>query len=356
MMRASTGWIRWGDTDLFVPPAVITGNNGWIYRPDEARTAHEIARGTNKAFPRKDGYNHAHSWYEDYLRSNLNARNWEIPTGIEHPTTEPRYASDGLTVAYKTKPWGWVTLQLVVRERNTTRWDEGGISVAYAVVFHQAVDWFAKHSLEPSSRGAFSDANEVGSRDGAHRAVVAFMENPWEQCVKYLHISNDYREVLSPPAEDLMNLPYPHDLDYDDQEHDTEDIVSWGNGSAKYWKTGEVAKTMAKEVNWVALNDLLGAFKHLGYEVAVVKSHNWDADIAHIKGLTVTIPQDPTGISEAHKQVDHKFKFTATGIAVTCGFEHDEAKWIERETRKAREALSLMEKELGETTEFTIEL
>lgn len=354
MMRAATGWIRWGATDLFTPPAIIHGNNGWVYRPDEARTPEQIARGTNKAFPRKRGYEHAADWYEKYLTNALSSRNWEVPSGIEKPVVEPRYASDGLTVAYKSQPWGWVSMMLNISERSYTRWDEGGITATYTMQFHEGVDWFVRKGLSYQSRGHLSAGKSLPTRKAAHKAVVAFMENPWEECSLVLQISQRTREVLNPPVEDLMGLPYPHDLK--DHEHDTEDIVSWANGSIKYWKDGQIEKTMAKEVNWEAVNDLLGAFKHLGYTVSVVKSHNWDDNIAHIKGLEVTIPKDPAGRTEAAKQVDHKFTFTRTGISVTCGFEHDEAKWLERETRKAREAMSLMEKELGETTEFTIEL
>lgn len=353
MMRAETGWIRWGATDMFVPPVIHT-SSGWVYRPDEARTPEQIARGTNKAFPRSGGYNAAADWFEDFLEQNLRARNWEVPSGIERPTLEPRYASDGLTVAFKVEPWGWVSLHLTINERSYSRYEDGSLNATYSMRYHESADWFVHRNLNRQNRGNMQAGTGLPSRDQAHKVVVEFMEDPWNSAAKHMDMQG-LRRVLNPPIEDMMGLPYRHDLG-DDYEHDTESIVSRANGSVKFWKKGEIQKTMAKEVNWNALQEILGAFNHLGYKVAVTKSHSWDNNIAHITGMEVHIPKDPAGRTEASRQTDHKFKFTSTGIDVTCGFEKDEAKWLERETRKAREAMSLMEKELGETTEFTIEL
>jgi hypothetical protein len=352
MIRSNTGWIRWG-TDLFVPPVIVQGNNGWVYRPDEARTPEQIARGTNKAFPRSNGYSHAATWFENYLRDGIAARGWEVPTSIEKPEQNPRYATDSLSVAYKTQPWGWVSLMLHVGEqRNYSRYDSANDLIAsYSMRFHDAVLWWEEQRLDGSRMTKFSHTTVLKSRKHAHQTVKAFMDDPWYEASKFLPLSEKLLEILKPPIEDLRNLPYPDD---GDDEHDVKDIVSRSNGSMKFWKVGEIEKIMSKDVNWEALRDILGAFKHLGYQVSVQKSHQWNENQASINAVEVTIPKDPKD-RRANREVDHKVKFTPAGISIECGFEKDEAKWLERETRKAREAMSLMAEELG-VTEFTIEL
>lgn len=332
---------------------ITTGNNGWIYRPDEARTADEIRKGTNKAFPRSPAYNtSADDWFASFLNNEIGTnRGWAVPDRIEKPVSLfPGVKGDSLTVAWRSQPWGWVVLSVQTIERSGSYYDKRtNRSVTYSIECHEAVDWWIKQRA--GSTVTRSTSKKMDSRKEMFKAVQQFMQDPWGEVTKNISAWDRWYGAVKPPAEFLRDLEFPTYTN--DPENDHDGIFAVSRGMGKFWRDGEVTEIMSHGDGWTAMLELFDAFRFLGYEVSVNRRFSYQDAESAIESITITIPEDPEELSHSRK-TDHSITLHKKGIDVECGYVKDEKRWLERETRKAREVMSLMEEEL--TTEFTIDL
>lgn len=358
MLYALTGWIQHGPTDLFEPPVVHRSGNGWVYKPDEARTPHEIKRGLNKAWPRSPRHSgnsadeKASVWLDDFIQAELQRHAWAIPLKIEKPVTSPQTGgSHSFSVGWKSDPWGWQGVSIDISDGRSRYYRNQSASITYKVHTHKAIVWWAKQKVEGASTGfsssPFTESNTINTpdREQLRKMVQQWIADPWGATKG--QFNSQYERLMQPPVEKMRGLAYEGDKD-----DVNGDFFALSSGNAPYWLKGTIEQVMTSDVAWKSLEKIMTAFQFMGYETRIITSHNYTGS-DEITGVEIEIPEDLESNSRSRKAA-HTFKITTDGISVTCGFVQDEEKWIDRETRMAKEHMALLEKDLF--TEFSIDL
>ena len=354
MLYPMTGWMLFDDTDLFQPPAIHSSGNGWVYKPDEARTPHEIKRGLNKAWPR-ERYNNSekpNEWLSNFVQSGIEARGWKLPTKIERPAlSQPLISGNVFMVTWFDDLWGWQGISLEINDGRSRYYNNQGMSATYRLHLHSATEWWRKQRVESGSngngRGLTTNSNgiKIDNREDMRVLAARWVADPWNETAKHFE---GYYELIRPPVEEMQNLDYPKER----EDNDDHNVHAFTSGNAAFWLRGTIDQVMTKDVAWKALQQLVEAFKFTGYEVRVDTNYTYANDGQEITGIKIEIPTDINNVKSRH--TDHSFHITPEGITVECGFVDEEKRWIERETRMARDHMALLEKDLF--TDYDIEL
>ena len=360
-----TGWMSFDDTiqlsnqlDIIQPPVIHTSKNGWIYKPDEARTKQEIKRGLNKAWPRERGYqrrDYPREWHAEYMRNGLEQRNWALPRRIEKPTPYQQSSdTNAFTIHWKSQPWGWQNISMNIREP-ASYGHERNIVVSYTFRTHDAYSWYKDKRVEEPYRGGGNDSNsfKVGDRDEVRNLVRLWLEDPWNELIGHIGIQHAplLRNFMKPP--EMSGVTYLTEDEIDNDAEDGLDFYGTTTGSSMFWSKGKIEQVMTNDIAWSALRRVLKAFEFAGYELSVDTEYSYRDENRPITGFTIGIPEDPNSTKRARKK-GHTISINREGISVQCGFVQDEKQWMERETRMAKEHMALLEKDLF--TEFSIDM
>jgi hypothetical protein len=366
MYYPSTGWMLFdtltlsADPDIFNPPVILTSGNGWIYKPDEARTPQEIRRGLNKAWPRERvDYrvpDHHTEWHKAFIQNELDRRGWALPTKIEKPTRDSFYAGNhSFAIHWNSEPWGWQCISLDIREPSQYGHGDKNVILTYGAQSHPATSWYESRVVEDPYRGngSYSYNMKFQDRDEVREAVRRWLVDPWGETSAHLKV-NPHRlvEIMTPPIEKMGTVEY---LD-DDIDGVTDDLDFYGlySGNAEFWTKGKIEQIMKSDVAWEALEKVIKVFEFTGYHLRVNTEYNYySSSDSAITGLTIEIPDDPNSTKKARKK-GHKITIDRSGISVSCGFVQDEKLWMDREKRMARDHMALLEEDLF--TEFSIDL
>jgi len=365
MLYPSTGWMLFdehlslgGSQDLLQPPVILTSGNGWVYKPDEARTPHEIKRGLNKAWPRSRqdyGIKTYHDeWHSEFMRNELESRGWKLPTKIEKPQMSPRrVGNDSFAIHWNSQPWGWQSISMNIREPSHYGYGDKKMTVTYSVQSHPAIDWYDQEKVGDVYGGSGTHSHNVSTmdRDAVRDMVRKWTADPWGETMAHIPDTNRLQEIMQPPVEKMQNLTY---LDDYDDAGDGLDFYGISAGNADFWTKGKIEQVMKSDVAWEALTRVLKAFEFTGYEIRVTTEYDYygNKDLP-ITGIEIEIPKDPDSTKRSRSE-GHTVKIDRDGIGVTCGFVQDEKLWMEREKRMAREHMALLEEDLF--TEFSIDL
>lgn len=358
MLYPLTGWMLFDTSDLFQPPAIHTSGNGWVYKPDEARTPHEIKRGLNKAWPR-ERYNNSekpNEWLSNFVHSGIEARGWKLPTKIERPAViQPSISGNVFMVTWFDSLWGWQGISLEINDGRSRYYSNQGMSATYRLHLHSATEWWRKQRVENvngSSQTTNSNSVKIDNREDMRVLAARWVADPWNETAKhFVHTtlqSTSYYELMRPPIEEMQHLDYLKEREANDDHN----VHAMTLGNAAFWLRGTIEQVLTKDVAWKSLQRLVEAFKFVGYEVRVDTSWAPHGDDQEITGIKIEIPTDINSVKSRH--TDHSFHITPEGITVECGFANEEKRWIERETRMAREHMINLEKDLF--TDYDIEL
>ena len=342
-----------GSSDLLEPPTIHQSGNGWIYKPDEARTPQEIRSGKNKAWPRdRTGRQYHAEWHQQYMQRQLANRQWVLPSKIGNPVIDkPRIADNTLAVVWKSEPWGWQKVELQIRDGRDSYYNRNAnaVTLRYVISTHKAAIWYMERNVNTiySNWGGMAETLSADKtpedRDHARELVRKWASDPWGETLQAIN-ANNLTDVIRPPIDKMVGLAFS------DSIHDDEEFQAIATGHANFWREGTVERVMKDQTAWNELHRLLSGFRYLGYSVMV----SMDYQNKEITGLSFEIPKDTKDLSRKSRQEGHTIKITRDGIIVECGFVTDEKRWIERETRKAKEQLASIETDLF--TEFSIDL
>ena len=341
--------ITYMDGTTFELPQIQQSSNGWTYKPDAMRTEWEIQRGKNKVWPRTEGHHEAKEWYWKQIEAHF-AKNKDVPLLIEGKVKAPNSQSgDSLNVCWNTKLWGWISISLQVDQRDSL--------LTYTIVVPDVAKILlagvTSHNTSQYDHRSYI-SYEVGATHISDR-VKAFIEDPWES-IKQFAESLEWDRVLGTPPEAVRGQDYKKDHEnYNAHDrHDstpTGEVRSTSSGNGLFYRKGVVEKITRNHHNWEALNELLSALQFTGFTIKPRFTYNYlDRNNEILSGVTIDIP--PQDGMEAHSV---SIEATNPHVTVTCGFQQDEDKWIDRKKRQADEQLAEMTRDLA-AIKYEIEL
>jgi len=314
-------------------PILVSGN-GWVYKPDELRTEHEIRKNLNKTFDRSNGAYEARSYLQSKTEEHFSDRNWEKPIFADDPKQPSRGHYDSLSVAWLDSVWGWVTSSIRIQQ------DKG--LVTYSIDMHELAGWMM--GKKANSRHRF--LIEVGKKD-IPRAVNEWVQDPWNVPTNLMDYGDRWDEVFDTP-------PLFTDLTFKDEEEWYQPdsplkVVSLAAGNGLYYRKGVIEKVFASQHNWEQLNELFSALEFVGFTVRPRWSYlNYTEK--YLTGITIDIPEQK-GMHE-HSIIMHA---NNPHVVIKCGYQHDDERWLDRKQREAVEQMADLERDL-EVVSYEIEL
>lgn len=355
-------------TTVNVPP--ISGSvNGWVYKPDQLRTKQEIATGKNRSWDRGSGFHQAQEWMKEYFERQITSRDWLVPSAIEKDIEEPHTigAGDSISVSFHNPPWGWVTLQFDILDpaasvygRTTKSTDP--LNLQYSIKMHELGIWYltkqigtVHNSFALAQSSTLSAKDEGVTREEIRGAVLNFINDPWREVRKnfrrvHPRVWGRTKEVLDVP--DLTRLEYKVEANLEQRRFPDASVVTNTNGKSRLYQNGELERVLKDEVAWDELNQLLEAFRFMGYSLRVDTGwvHGQGQDM--VRSIEVDVPGDDTKDNE----LGHNIMFDATTgeISVACGYARDEERWVDRQKRVASHEMDQLETDLF--TEYTIDV
>jgi len=360
------GMVTFQDGSTMDVPVISGSSNGWVYKPDMLRTKQDIASGKDRAWPRGSGFYEAEKWMNEYVERQLRSRNWEIPVAVEKTVQEPetgiRYSNDGLAVSWINDPWGWVTLSLEVIDPSKSTYGRssnpaGPRNLTYKLTTHELAIWCFEKELKGASYSswprAFSEQIEGTVEvelDNVRDEVLKWMRDPWKASVPHIQKENpgNLRRIVDPP--DLRNLSYDGD---NNPQNPDETIVTNTSGKIRFYKEGEIVKVLKNEIAWDELNKIFDAYRFLGYKLRITSGYDSEGSDDVIHSITIEVPPGK-GIDNAlgHTVVIDANRGT---IGVACGYVQDEARWVKRQTRIAKNEMAQLEEDLFTEYEIPME-
>jgi len=345
MIRPPFGEVLYADGTKFSQEPIQVAQNGWVYKPDRIRTPEEIKRGKNKVWPREEGYAPAQKLLKDEWIQHFNDRKWEVPVATANGTklyAEALYG-DALTVTWVSKQWGWAALGIRIYQ------DRQSITVHVMVSDLAAV--FLTKNVDRSS-GNFQWEYQVSD---IPKKVRAFISDPWKIVMASAgkNFEDRFVEVVGTPP-DLRNLEY---ADEGFNRRERSDMLTVGEikttsaGNGRYYQKGVIEQIFEKDHNWKALNELFDALRFIGISVKPNWSYrNTEYSNRRLSGIEIYIPEQE-GMSEHSIYLNSE----SPQAKISCGYQNDEDKWIERKQREAVEQFAELTRDLS-PIEYEIEL
>lgn len=352
MISSLLGAFSYADGTTFTQEPIHQSNNGWTYKPESLRTEKEIRQGKNKVWPRDTGPTDARDFLRVELIAHLESRNWETPIHNSDNRTSPAYIrGDSLSVAWYHRVWGWLTLTIRIRQRDGTIEHEFAVpALAKTLLKKKLPDhvYGSGHSIK----------YDKGVKD-IQRHVNAFIADPWSSFTSDLgqYTDADWTRVFG-------EIPNMSGLEYTKDDKDFAgyqqrravnlhgDVVSTSNDNGLFYKRGVIEAVYSSQNNWDALNELFTALEFTGFIVKPL--WHWggaDSELGRqLQGITITIPkQDGMAAHTVDIQADRPH------VTITCGYQDDEDRWVDRKQREAVEQMAVMQQDL-ESIEYEIEL
>ena len=337
------GDIEFSDKVAHIDP-ILTSQNGWVYKPAGLRTAAEIKSGKNKAWPRGQGYSEAHAYIKDWFQRQITSRNWELPISVERVPERPPYLGhrDALQVSFRDPLWGWVAVRLTTL---------GNDAVRVTLNAHELAMMYLNRDVTTTPVATYKgvDVKEVSvdrdfpTSEAMREYVVKWMQNPWEISRDELGSQGFSRNrlnlIFTPPK--LKGLQWENRKKWENADHTIETETS---GNAVFFQQDVVRKVFRNDLAWDDLIKIFDAFRFLGYSVRITYAgKNMLSD--EIAGINVYVPANA---NDDTNELGHGIYFDVENgeIAIQCGYHDDETLWLERQKRKAAEALVQIEKDL----------
>lgn len=349
MHRSPFGELVYADGSTFSPP-YIESNYGWDYKPDMLRTESEIRQGKNKCWPR--GSDDASRWLKGHIRDHFISRGWEMPVKASvYRDTVYSTHSDSLAVNVFVQPYGWITLGVSI-----VQLPMGDTRVTYQLSGPQLLGYLVQREVDTGSHGwSTTKAETHTSKNAVMKAVDGFIRNPKEAVIPRLAELWDKYDfsdrVLKLPADELMNLEYLRD---NTPNHKTdvilEPISATSSGNGLFYRQGVIEKVVQDESNWETLQHFLEALSFVGYQVQPRWEYDWQTKDNTLRGVKIEIPkQGDMSAHTVHINAQNPM------VSITCGFQQDEERWVERKQREAAEQMADLMDAL-EPSSYEIEL
>ncbi len=351
MIQPVLGTFSYADGTSFTQEPIHQSNNGWTYKPDSIRTDKEIKSGKNKVWPRDTGPSDGRDYMRLELIEHLESRNWETPIFNSENRNTPAYQNgDSLSVAWFHRVWGWLTLSIRIRQRDGSIEHEFGIPVLAKTLLDKELP---KHIY-----GSGHSVKKDKQVKDIQRHVNAFIANPWSSFTEELIYSeSDWARVFG-EIPNLAGLEYvKDDKDFGTYRRDVEvglhgDVLSSSSDNGLFYKRGVIEAVYSSQHNWEALKELFTALEFTGFTIKPM--WHWggaDTELGRaLSGISITIPkQDGMAAHTIDIQADNPH------VTITCGYQDDEDRWVDRKQREAVEQMEAMQQDL-ESIEYEIEL
>jgi hypothetical protein len=270
-------------------------------------------------------------------------------------------------VSWENPPWGWVTLQIDIVDPaasvygRTTKTNDP-VVIQYSIKLHELGGWYLTKAIGPvhnsfavAQSTTFSVKDEGVLREQIRGAVLGWIADPWRETRNHLRrdksaIYKRLDEVLNPP--DLTRLEYQAETNLEQRRFPDASVVTNSNGKVRLYQNGELQRVLESDVAWNELNQLLEAFRFMGYSLRIDTGFVRGQGHNVVRSLEVEVLGDDTKDNE----LGHNIVFDAsTGeITIACGYARDEERWVDRQKRVASHEMERLEVDLY--TEYEIEV
>lgn len=340
MLRSPVGKLVYADSTIYKPPVILRSSNGWLYKPDDLRSADDIRLGRNRSFPRSDAEWSASEYVWGELKKHHEGRDYEKPVSASDIARYPSTGwGDELVAAFWDTTFGWVSMVLNIRKSKEDEYE-----FTYSLKGSVLLRWLAER--EVSDRGGSADwsCDKTYSTTTSH--VQAFIDDPYGVVTDLLDIpAFDGTRLLDPP--DLSNMDYKRDRDFSDEEN----TFSSSKNNALFYKEGVIKEIFASESNWEILEEFFAALRYVGFSLKPTWTYGSRGyNDKSLSGLVISVPEQ----SNMH---EHTVTINALNphVTIDCGYMHDEHRWLDRKKREAVDQMAELEDVLR-TFEIEIEL
>jgi hypothetical protein len=324
-------------------PRIYVGN-GWVYRPDQARTQKEIDRGINRSFSRSTDWEPAEDWLRQYIQNELDKHDWApiLKMDINHSNyTGFSAGQKGMMAAYFDQHLGWQNLTLDIQSKTA----EPTVNVRITWNGWNIQEWYRSNQVprltlnRPLFRQDLSSVERRLSRNQAYDIAARFAKNPIEEANKYLHY------LFPDKPKWQVHLAWPDKpTGYSSSEvHDAADGVKLKIDQEHiFWKDRKHAqKVLMRSEN--TLRELASALQHHGVRAKFDSRRIYDRDDPnyneeYLYSASFEIP----ATSDDDNKLGHSFSFTEHGMSIECGFIEDEQRWEDTQKRHLTDWLKEM--------------
>lgn len=344
MIRLAGGSHTYKDGTTFTETIITESHNGWYYKPDAIRTEAEIRTGRNKAFSRRNGYNDGLTYLLDAAQAHHDGRDWEVPVKNTAPAARPdTVRNNSLSAAFQHPTFGWITLSISAREGSGYR-DKGTFSITWRIGGSSLLMWFMDHKVDRYNNTDKPKSESVGkNKELISKYMKAFSDDPYGEVMRHVK-----------PSFIPFDPPNLEGLDFKEKGfNDLEDEGTWStsSGHGLFYLEGVIEEIFQSEVAWGGMRKLFEALTFVGFKVHPIWSYGARGyRDEQLKGIEIVVPKQDN--MHAHSITIHA---TNPQVSIECGYQQDEERWMDREKRKAAEAIIAMTQSL-ETTEWELGL
>ena len=330
-------------------PYISEAGAGWILKPDQARTEHDMARGLNKSFGRStEGREASRLWRQEFLQAQFDKADWSPLLSHDYDEgslTTP--GGDGITLSVQDPILGWNIFRFLVTEPNRYRSDGiYGVSVTWEGAAIQ--DWYRNRWVTEAHPFAWKElyqatySFELHQRNKIYDMAEAFASDPMAYVKQETLAELPWNFDEIPPLDWGQLKPIEHFLD------DAQTFHIEVDKAHVFWRKGTQAQAVfvaaTEEVSMLEL-----AFQHLGIDVRIGEGMNFDIGPGQEgyrkDGLTSIVFSIPADAQDEHNQRGHTITVDLKTMSVRCGYVTDTLKWEAYKARQAADWLSEYEKE-----------
>lgn len=333
-------------------PYISEAGAGWILKPEQARTEHDIQRGLNKSFGRShEGRDTSRRWRREYLQAQFDRADWSPLESHDYDVSENTPGGAGITFSVLDTVHGWNVFRFFVHEPSYRETDYR-IRISWEGTAIQ--QWYLNREVDDAHPYAWKELYVANysfkdtEKKKVYTMAAEFAADPMGYVQKATGSTLPWHFDEIPELDWGTLSPISHFID------DAQTFHLEVDKAHVFWRKGDQAKaTFVKATAEIEM--LEKAFKHLGIEVRIGTGVNWD--ISHgdegyrqneLRSVDFIIPADA---QDPHNAQGHQVTLSLNGIKIACGYVTDDQRWEQRKARQAAEWLTDFEKESTQTYE-----
>jgi len=328
-------------------PYISESGAGWILKPDQARTEHDIQRGLNKSFGRShEGREVSRKWRRDYLQTQFDRADWKALLSVDYDVVGMNTpGGDGITFSVLDPIYGWNVFRFVVSEPHyrdndykvNVTWE--GTAIQQWYIDRQVDD---QHPYAWRSLYTASYTFDHKDRGKIYKMAEEFAADPMGYVEQKTNAQLTWQFPDMPKLDWGTLKPVEHFLD------DAQTFHLQVDKSHVFWRKGDQAKAVFVEAT-EQINMLELAFRHLGMNIRIGTGINWEIGPGErgyredeLRSVTFEIPADS---NDQHNASGHQITLDLKGLTVRCGYVTDEKHWEHKQARQAADWLTEFEED-----------